>query len=101
MFGQRRLKHLGCARIAAEIKDVGIDEIKKHFKDYTPLTPEEVKEMKLANEWAWRYEDEDVVAEGFDDDTGNAPADDSSGAGGGEEPRTGAGAGAGAGAGPV
>mmetsp|Transcript_20656 Transcript_20656/g.24260 ORF Transcript_20656/g.24260 Transcript_20656/m.24260 type:complete len:198 (+) Transcript_20656:21-614(+) len=65
------LKSLACARVAAEIKEVGQDKLLAHYKINDELSEPDEAALKEKNEWAWKLKDEPVTEDG-----GDAPAAD-------------------------
>mmetsp|Transcript_14929 Transcript_14929/g.20235 ORF Transcript_14929/g.20235 Transcript_14929/m.20235 type:complete len:193 (+) Transcript_14929:47-625(+) len=62
------LKALLCARIAAEIKEVGIEKFLAHYKITEELPEQAEANLKNKNDWAWKNPDapvtDDATAEG-------------------------------------
>lgn len=56
-----RLEMLGCARIAQIVKSLPPGKLQEIYGITTPMSPEEEKELKAANEWAWKIQEPDVV----------------------------------------
>ena len=51
-----RLEYLGAARISAEILAVGVDKLMEMYA-VKAMKPEEERELKIKNPWAWREPD--------------------------------------------
>ena len=59
----RRLEFLGCARVAHIVKNLPKGKLQEIYGVTEPMSAEEEKELKAANEWAWKQGDTDVLAD--------------------------------------
>lgn len=82
-----RLEFLCAARIAAEVKRIGIERLKQLYAGHPALTTAQERELKAQNGWAWKEPERPV----FDDDYEEAEGSEGAGAGAGAGAGTGTG----------
>ena len=71
-----RLTFLGCARIAADVKKLGVAKLKEIYSDSPALTTAEERDLKSQNEWAWKEAEKPVENDDDDDAAATAGAGD-------------------------